>query len=125
MPPGDPPASANNGAPQAPNSDSNGATESNVLVEENRKCLALRLLALKVLAYLNWDLTYLETKLPLCMVNLLLTEFLRMTAVPDAQVGVVARRILVIIGAAVSLLGRIGFLSWLSLPVFLGSSVGV
>lgn len=59
------------------------STNEDVLVEENRKCLALRLLALKVLAYHSWDLSFFQTHLPLPILHLLLTEFLRMAAVPD------------------------------------------
>ncbi|KAG8179600.1 hypothetical protein JTE90_025765 [Oedothorax gibbosus] len=47
--------------------------------KESKKKLALKLLALKVAAYMKWDLNTLEKRLPLTMQQALLTELLKIT----------------------------------------------
>ncbi|CAL1286239.1 unnamed protein product [Larinioides sclopetarius] len=47
--------------------------------KESKKKLALKLLALKVAAFLHWDLNILEKKLPLTMQQALLTELLKIS----------------------------------------------
>ncbi|KAK3086111.1 hypothetical protein FSP39_013715 [Pinctada imbricata] len=56
-----------------------------VTTRENRKVKALRLLALKVAAYLKWDLSILLKGVPLVMVQTLITELLKITLSCDTD----------------------------------------
>ncbi|XP_064611171.1 integrator complex subunit 8-like [Liolophura sinensis] len=54
-------------------------------VKENKKIQALRILALKVAAYLKWDLSYLENGVPLPLVQSLLSELMRICVGGDYE----------------------------------------
>nr|CAD7589445.1 unnamed protein product [Timema genevievae] len=56
-------------------------------IKRNRKSLALKILALKVAAYLKWDLSIIESRLPLPMQVTLLQELLYLALDKDVDVG--------------------------------------
>ncbi|KAJ8302724.1 hypothetical protein KUTeg_019120 [Tegillarca granosa] len=59
--------------------------ETKVPVKENRKVTALKLLALKVTAFLNWNLTKLMKSVPLVMIHSMLNDLCRRTMDCDLE----------------------------------------